>query len=519
MLESLGLSGYQSFRYEQRARLAPLTLVFGPNSSGKTAILRALRMLDQSLTAGGEVTYNGDLVQLGSFGSTVFRGEVEQEISLSFSANFSNLPVSYFEGLRRRFMKGFSHTPISQSAEITLHLDSDSPVPKRVQITGRVGLLNPLGGGGGESSSRRKASEVEFETLHSVHIILDLKKRGGVNSVCAKFDISDVEIFQSALEGIDDLPGLLKVHLPDFVFHSGRNFVPSRVMRLMTEGEDARRAQQFCEGFLRFFGELLKPPMTNNVGPVRKEIPATPLLSDRSGSDTSALLSDASNLVDYLFALPGHVAQRGAQWLRRITDGRFGYQLARMSSDYVVEGESGWAFAQSPVGQFMFQDFHNKTLVSPSNSGSGLTQVLPVLVSLLTPPKPGRPSGAPSERGRVALIEQPELHLHPAMQAELVDVFVNSVKNSDDAGFRAQIIAETHSESMLLRVQKLVREGQLDPSEVSLLFVDQFPEVQDSSEESGATGSYVQEIRLAKDGTFRDRWPLSFSDVRWSEID
>lgn len=183
MLESLGLSGYQSFRYEQRARLAPLTLVFGPNSSGKTAILRALRMLDQSLTAGGEVTYNGDLVQLGSFGSTVFRGEVEQEISLSFSANFSNLPVSYFEGLRRRFMKGFSHTPISQSAEITLHLDSDSPVPKRVQITGRVGLLNPLGGGGGESSSRRKASEVEFETLHSVHIILDLKKRGGVNSL------------------------------------------------------------------------------------------------------------------------------------------------------------------------------------------------------------------------------------------------------------------------------------------------------------------------------------------------
>ena len=93
------------------------------------------------------------------------------------------------------------------------------------------------------------------------------------------------------------------------------------------------------------------------------------------------------------------------------------------------------------------------------------------------------------------------------------------MKNSDDAGFRPQIIAETHSESMLLRVQKLVREGQLDPSEVSLLFVDQFPEVQDSSEESGATGSYVQEIRLAKDGTFRDRWPLSFSDVRWSEID
>lgn len=518
MLESLSLAGFQSFRYEQSVRLAPLTLLFGPNSSGKTAILRALRMLDQTLTEGGELIYNGDSVRLGSFASTVFRGDVDQDISLRFAVDCLNLPLTYFEKLRRRFMQGFVKTLVPISADITLHFDSDSRMPKKVDISARFGVLDPPETEGAEEFSARRASDVEFETLHSAEVNLQRKKKSGVNATCTKLEISDVETFQPAYEHIDDLSAALRNYLPDFTFFS-RDLVPSKVKRSSIDGEGARRTAGFCEGFLRFFGELLKPPITNNVGPVRKELPEVPAIvfagQDQEQTGRIALRADASNLVEYLFALPEDRFQRGPEWLRKITDGRFGY--TRTVFQGTLEGpQPGWVYPRSGFGQISFLDFHNKTVVSPGNSGAGLTQVLPVLASLLNPKK--ALSGAGSERDRIALIEQPELHLHPAMQAELVEVFVNSFKKTP-RDHRAQIIAETHSESMLLRVQKLVREGRLDPSEVAILFVDQFPELEENGDETGATGSYVQEIRLAKDGSFRDRWPLSFGDVRWSEFD
>jgi predicted ATPase len=101
------------------------------------------------------------------------------------------------------------------------------------------------------------------------------------------------------------------------------------------------------------------------------------------------------------------------------------------------------------------------------------------------------------------LIEQPELHLHPAMQANLADLFVDAVSNNS----KMQIIAETHSESMLLRIQKRLRDGKISPELVQILYVDK-----------GINGNQVSELTLNSEDEFSISMPVSFSQLRLRDL-
>ena len=95
--------------------------------------------------------------------------------------------------------------------------------------------------------------------------------------------------------------------------------------------------------------------------------------------------------------------------------------------------------------------------------GFGVSQVLPVLILLAYVPE-----------GSTVVLEQPEIHLHPAVQSGLADVILESalVRN-------VQVIVESHSEHMLRRIQLRVAEQQLadgtsaSADDVRLWFIDQ----------------------------------------------
>ena len=88
--------------------------------------------------------------------------------------------------------------------------------------------------------------------------------------------------------------------------------------------------------------------------------------------------------------------------------------------------------------------------------GFGFSQILPLIIQGLTLPDDG-----------VIVAEQPEIHLNPRLQGVLGDLFV-SIVNQDKG-----IFVETHSEHLLLRVRRLIAEGELSASDVSLLYVEQ----------------------------------------------
>jgi predicted ATPase len=120
--------------------------------------------------------------------------------------------------------------------------------------------------------------------------------------------------------------------------------------------------------------------------------------------------------------------------------------------------------------------------------GSGLSQLVPVVVqTILTPPQ------------GCLLVEQPEIHLHPAAQADLADLFIKCAKD------KRQIIIETHSEHLLLRVRRRIAEGKISPDLVRIFFVEK---------RRGETK--VDTISLQKNGHF-EHWPRGFFEEGYKE--
>jgi len=133
--------------------------------------------------------------------------------------------------------------------------------------------------------------------------------------------------------------------------------------------------------------------------------------------------------------------------------------------------------------------------------GSGLGYVLPILCSVFDPDAYG------------ALLQQPELHLHPALQTALGDVFIEASSNGI-----SQFVIETHSEHLLLRVLKRIRqtarsnglatELRIGPGDVSIVYFEPSPE--------GKTT--IKHLRISDDGDFLDRWPRGFFVEREGEL-
>ena len=132
--------------------------------------------------------------------------------------------------------------------------------------------------------------------------------------------------------------------------------------------------------------------------------------------------------------------------------------------------------------------------------GFGISQVLPIAVQ-------NRVSW-----GKTLLIEQPEIHLHPAHQAELGDLFIRSAKERGNT-----LLLETHSEHLLLRIMRRMREtsmGKLSegaiavrPEDVMVLFV-----------ESDGSQSIVREMPLDERGELVKAWPGGFFEEGLREI-
>ena len=140
--------------------------------------------------------------------------------------------------------------------------------------------------------------------------------------------------------------------------------------------------------------------------------------------------------------------------------------------------------------------------------GSGIGQVVPVLLA------------AAAYRDHLICIKQPELHLHPAWQADIADAFVRFAgrANGDKGeGSNTAFLIETHSEHLLLRLMRRIREstkGQLKegevplrPKDVAVLYVENL-----------GTHSIVREMPLNENGELVRDWPGGFFEEGLREV-
>jgi predicted ATPase len=108
--------------------------------------------------------------------------------------------------------------------------------------------------------------------------------------------------------------------------------------------------------------------------------------------------------------------------------------------------------------------------------------VLPVLVQVFYAPS-----------GTSVILEQPEIHLHPAAQSALGDAFLAAVNDNG-----VQLLVETHSEHLLRRLQRRIAEQQITNNNVALYFI-----------ETHGGRSEINELKIDSYGNITN-WPHDF---------
>lgn len=135
----------------------------------------------------------------------------------------------------------------------------------------------------------------------------------------------------------------------------------------------------------------------------------------------------------------------------------------------------------------------NGTNVLLDQSGSGLSQVLPVAVTALTAKQSGP---------GVDIIEHPEADLHPASHAHVAELLLENLSESG----RSMVI-ETHSEMVLLRTRRWIAERLLSPEDVLVYWVHMDPD----------HGSIPEKITINERGQM-ERWPDGVFTEDYEEV-
>ena len=119
--------------------------------------------------------------------------------------------------------------------------------------------------------------------------------------------------------------------------------------------------------------------------------------------------------------------------------------------------------------------------------GFGLSQILPIITQ-----------GCISAQNSLMIVEDPDVHMHPSIQASMADFFIFLCKER-----HVSVLAETHSDHFITRLRRRIAEKEVNFKKVNLIFV---------MNESGE--SIYKTIPLSDTGRMTGSMPPGFMDTR-----
>jgi len=412
MITELRAQKFKSWADTGTMRLAPITGLFGTNSSGKTSILQLLLLLKQTvdssdrqrvLNTGDDRTY----VDLGTFFDILHGHEVPGTLALALAWGLApalritdpamTQPRTLFAIPALQFAATITGTNQAITVDrFTYAFQTDDTDPPQRHTFG----MEQRSGANGQA---RPAYEIVAEGY-------DLKRRSGRPAA---------------------LPPPVKCYsFPDQVnaYYQNAGFLADLVLA-------------FEELFNRVFylGPLREYPQRDytwggerpqDVGR-RGELAVSAMLASR---DQPTVKMGKGNRPTKT------VEERVAMWMRDLG------LISSFSLEPIAENRKSY--------EVRVRRTPKSSEVLITDVGFGVSQILPVLVLCYYAPE-----------GATIILEQPEIHLHPRVQAGLADVFIDAMKTRN-----IQIILESHSEHLLRRLQRRIAEEALNPAHAALYF-------------------------------------------------
>lgn len=599
-ITSLGLKNFKSIgREKQEIKLGPITLLFGPNSAGKSTILQSLIYLREIVCQGNlnpdRTELGGSGVDLGGFKNLVHGHELDEAIELSaeIALGSEELP-DYLNDFERDMLEEHGLPEISDffsdvsSARVTVSLRWSRSLGQ-VVVDRYCCSINDAEIAELTASLDGRRINIERMPLALQRLQADLEAFPGSVSFAALLGdlMSGSVANQSAMqqsserilqhESIDELAKLIQT-----------TDLPPRQLLVSLRAELARRSSRSAyelritvDGLLDRYEDA---PALELIGLLNQKhaLPDSKLglefdadiwsdqeLDEENDSKTNfsqALqhlamavvntavcgplhcLSEWLDELSYIGPLralpPRHILPRSTPDRSRWASGLAAWELLPNAEPSLVDEinfwlgqnclDSGYQLLvkkyreledRHPLYQILEKDVETEDLllvkemldelphrvrvclkedsgleVMPQDIGVGISQLFPVIALSVI------------QKSGLAAIEQPELHIHPRLQVELADVFVRYAKNSN-----VMFLLETHSEHLMLRLLKRVRQG-LEESPQSCLVTLEPDDLAVHYVEPTDRGTSFKQLRVTEDGDFLDEWPHGFFDERDEEL-
>ncbi|MGA2985470.1 MAG: hypothetical protein ABSG32_16785 [Terriglobia bacterium] len=138
--------------------------------------------------------------------------------------------------------------------------------------------------------------------------------------------------------------------------------------------------------------------------------------------------------------------------------------------------------------------------VDLADTGAGFAQLFPVVVQALA-------RRVDRILSPTVIVEQPELHLHPAAHGNVADLIADTVAT---CGNRVRYVCETHSEQVITRLRRRVAEGKLTAETIKIISVGHQSAVEDAPEP-------LRSINLDRLGN-PDAWPVGVFDEAFDDL-
>lgn len=490
-MQKFSLNHIKSFEYSKEVEIKPLTIFVGKNSSGKSSLLRfpvvlAQTFRDDTITP---LLLFGSLIDYGNYDDVAYR---HKRSPFGFGISFGQ-ELSRFVNMEYQSQLGFSRRAMTHEKHLKAELE--------------VLIEKPL-----------KKLDVARIELH-----LDGEKICTI--VCASGNVCRITVHKLYCERRWET-WEVELEVEDIRFNK---FIPrfeiyALINQLCTKREMLKKnGNPISEyGYLRSLDEYIERNIyKKNRLEFRQFCETIEMISMYFGGMRRQLANEADNLA-YIGPFrenPERIYRNSESSYHDVgVNGENTSMLLRQAvqeDKELLKDVSGWL--HSAMGYNLdIKDVGNGlySLVVSGNGesdnimdvGYGISQVLPIVTQLfINKNNNGGDRPVIYRRRKTVIFEQPEIHLHPAAQAQLADLFVDCVSNRK--GTVDRILIETHSEHLIRKLQVLVADPDvaIQSDQVAIYYVDK--------DESG--NSFIEEMKLCENGQFEKPWPSGFFDKNY----
>ncbi|GHU92855.1 hypothetical protein FACS189479_02930 [Spirochaetia bacterium] len=479
MIDKWGVSNFKSIGEDTEFDFAPLTILTGANSGGKSSLIQSILMVAQTLKHKDKdesipIALREPLVDLGTFDEIKSKHTNSDRISIGFSYT---LPSWYDD---KGQMQAGRPTPDGFLKTIKCDFSFGKIDPSSHQVADLLIFSVDL-------FSKYDKTDTRISIKYNSKKIIEYKSNGEKIENSARipgYDVIIDPIFTSTFSDgsmkINEVVGCILGHfLPKGLYISWGDKNGNII------GPHSSKQNDIVLSFLyEYFCDLLK-----YIGPLRVE-PKPLNSSDNSnhnikGEDTAKILATNKKDIEYIPSkcfISGVINKESKKRLK----------LIDAANDWLNYLGIAEAVASRPVGPEGKYGYDIKVINSGfeqgiDHVGTGVSQVLPIIIECLV-----------AEPGSTLIIEEPEYHLHPRVQALLGDFFLAMIFCDK------QCIIETHSEyltnALRYRIADAPSKNPLN-DKVKLYFADK-----------QGPNSTFREIEIDEYGSVSE-WPGEFFDV------